>query len=281
MWVRPSASPVLTGKSRFHTNGPSGLIPGAGAVLDSPRPAIDRPRLEEEFPVTSSPPTTAPRYDGSAAWYDQRNSEASSANRALLQDLLGPGHGRCLDLGCGTGQNFAGLRDTGRTVVGLDYSDDQLRLARGRVVPGETLVRGDAAALPFADGVFDSVVTAWISTDVDDFGAVVAEAARVLRPGGSLVYLGAHPAFCGPHTDSQPAGAQLIHPVYRRAGWHPPAPWWRAGGIRRRIGMRHVPLADLLNSFTTAGLFLTRAVEPGDEPIPWQLALRAVKRPGS
>jgi SAM-dependent methyltransferase len=229
--------------------------------------------------VTSTP--TTPRYDGSAAWYDQHNSDASLANRALLRELLGSGEGRCLDLGCGTGQNFTALRATGRTVVGLDYSDDQLRLARDRTVFGEALVRGDAAALPFADGVFDSVVTVWLSTDVDDFGAVLAEAARVLRPGGNLVYLGAHPSFCGPHTEGLPDGARLIHPVYRRAGWHPPAPWWGADGIRRRIGMRHVPLADLLNGFTTAGLSLARAIEPGDEPVPWKLALQAVKRPRS
>lgn len=223
--------------------------------------------------------SAAPVYDGCAAWYDQRNSGAASANRALLEDLLGPGGGRCLDLGCGTGQNFAALRATGRTVVGLDYSADQLHLARGRAAGGEALVRGDAAALPFADGAFDSVVTVWLSTDVDDFAAVLAEAARVLRPGGRLVYLGAHPAFCGPHDEAKPDGARLIHPGYRRVGWHPPAPWWGADGIRRRLGMRHLPLADLLNGFAAAGLSLTRAVEPGDEPVPYRLALHAVKPP--
>jgi SAM-dependent methyltransferase len=229
--------------------------------------------------VISTP--TAPRYDSCAAWYDQHNADASSANEGLLRDLLGSGEGRCLDLGCGTGQNFAALRATGRTVVGLDYSADQLRLARSRAAGGEALVRGDAAALPFADGAFDSVVTVWLSTDVDDFAAVLAEAARVLRPGGNLVYLGAHPAFCGPHTDAGPDGARLIHPVYRRSGWHPPHPWWAADGIRRHLGMRHVPLAELLNGFTTAGLSLTRAHEPGDEPIPWKFALQAVKNPGA
>jgi SAM-dependent methyltransferase len=54
------------------------------------------------------------------------------------QDLLGPGNGMCLDLGCGTGLCFDALAATGRTVVGLDRSADQLRIARRRsqqVVP--------------------------------------------------------------------------------------------------------------------------------------------------
>jgi ubiquinone/menaquinone biosynthesis C-methylase UbiE len=40
--------------------------------------------------------------------------------------------------------------------------------------------------LPFADCTFSTVVTFWISTDVDDFAAVLSEAARVLTPGGLL-----------------------------------------------------------------------------------------------
>ncbi len=40
----------------------------------------------------------------------------------------------------------------------------------------------DAGVLPFADASFDTVMVMWISTDVDDFGQVLREAARVLRP---------------------------------------------------------------------------------------------------
>ena len=72
-----------------------------------------------------------------------------------------------------------------------------MRFARNR---SRQIVRGDAAALPFADATFPTVATMWISTDVDDFAAVLAEAARVLTPGGLLVFYGAHPCFNGPHT---------------------------------------------------------------------------------
>jgi SAM-dependent methyltransferase len=218
------------------------------------------------------------RYDGLADWYDEHNIEAADANRAPLLELLGPGDGLCLDLGCGTGLNLQTLRTTGRTVIGLEYSADQLRLARRRTARGEALVRADAATLPFADAVFSTVAALWLSTDVDDFAAVLREAARVLRPRGVLVFYGAHPCFNGPHTEARADGGRIVHPTYRTASWHSPAPWWGEGGIRRRLGMRQLPLAELLNSFTDAGLTITRTVEPRTEPVPWVLGLRAEKR---
>jgi SAM-dependent methyltransferase len=227
--------------------------------------------------VTQTPKTTA-RYDGLAEWYDEHNATAADSNREPLLDLLGPGDGLCLDLGCGTGQNLQTLRSTGRTVVGLEYSADQLGLARQRAIDGEALVQGDAADLPFADEVFSTVAILWLSTDVDDFAAVLREAARVLHPNGVVVFYGAHPCFNGPHTESRPDDGRIVHPTYRTVGWHPPAPWWGEGGIRERLGMRHVPLADLLNAFAAAGLTITRAVEPRSDPVPWVLALRAERR---
>ena len=72
-------------------------------------------------------PLTMPRYDGLAAWYDSWNEPHAARNAAEVVELLGPGEGLCLDLGCGTGQYFATLAATGRTVVGLDRSADRYR----------------------------------------------------------------------------------------------------------------------------------------------------------
>lgn len=74
-----------------------------------------------------------------------------------------------------------------------------------------------------------------------------------------------------------------MHPTYRIADWHEPQPWWtgRYGGLRNRVGMRHVPLADLLQAFLDAGLVLETILEPEpDKPVPPSLALR-LRRPGS
>ncbi|MBB6564885.1 class I SAM-dependent methyltransferase [Kribbella sandramycini] len=215
------------------------------------------------------------RYDGLADWYDDRFVIGSDPHQPGLPELLGPGSGPCLDIGCGTGRNFETIRASGREVVGLDYSADQLRLARTRT-DGPLMV-GDAAALPFADESFDTAMVMWISTDVDDFAAVLTDAARVLRPGGILIGYGVHPCFNGPHVIYNEDGSRTIHTTYRQPGWHPPAPWWGEDGIRHHIGMSHVPLAHYLNAFLATGLTLEHFLEPEGPGVPHALAVRARK----
>ncbi len=213
------------------------------------------------------------RYDAHAEWYDGWNKPHAELNAPEVLDLLGPGDGLCLDLGCGSGHYLGVLAASGRTVVGLDYSAGQLRIARNR---SRHIVQGDAAALPFADCTFPAVATLWISTDVDDFAAVLAEAARVLTPGGVLVFYGAHPCFNGPHIQWMDDGGIRAHITYRLAGWHQQAPWW-GEYVRRRVGMRHHPLADLLNAFIATGLVIEHTAELGSRPVPGILAIRARK----
>jgi SAM-dependent methyltransferase len=219
---------------------------------------------------------TTARYDGLADWYDARFVVGAEPHQPGLLELLGAGSGPCLDLGCGTGRNFETIRATGRTVVGLDYSADQLRLARTRT-DGPLMV-ADAGVLPFAEASFDTVMVMWISTDVEDFGKVLREATRVLRPDGVLVAYGVHPCFNGPHIEWNEDGSRLVHPSYRRSGWHQESPYWGDDGIRRRVGMHHITLADYLNAFLTSGLTLERFEEPGDVHVPHTLAVRA-RRP--
>jgi ubiquinone/menaquinone biosynthesis C-methylase UbiE len=224
-------------------------------------------------------PATKSRYDGHAEWYDDWNQPNAERNVPEILDLLGsPGAGLCLDLGCGTGLYIDALAASGRTVVGLDRSTDQLRIARSR---SRQIVQGDGAALPFAGGVFPTVTTLWISTDVDDYSAVLREVARVLTPGGVVLYYGVHPCFNGPHSQQLADGGITAHPTYRQAGWHQEAPWW-GPYVRKRVGMRHHPLAELINAFIAAGLTMERVVEGGSNPVPTILGIRARKpdRPG-
>ncbi len=216
---------------------------------------------------------TRSRYDGHADWYDNWNKPNAERNAPEIAQLLGYGDGLCLDLGCGGGLYFDVLASTGRTIVGLDQSADQLRIARTR---SGQIVRGDATALPFAEGTFGTVAMMWISTDVNDFTAVLTEAARVLTPGGLLVFYGAHPCFNGPHSQWMDDGGVLAHPTYRLAGWHQEAAWWGTF-VRRRVGMRHHPLSELLNAFVAAGLRIEHVAEPGERPVPVILAIRARK----
>lgn len=92
---------------------------------------------------------------------------------------------------CGTGRYAEYLAGLGHRVVGVDSSPDMLARARARV-PGADLRRGDLHRLPLADSEVDVVVCALALTHVPDLGPVVAEFARVLRPGGHLVLSDAH-----------------------------------------------------------------------------------------
>ncbi len=89
-----------------------------------------------------------------------------------------------LDLASGSGPVARELARPGRTVVGLDLSDAELRLAVRR--GAGPLVRADARALPFRDGSVDVVTSALGLVVVQPLDAVLAEVARVLRPGGVL-----------------------------------------------------------------------------------------------
>jgi ubiquinone/menaquinone biosynthesis C-methylase UbiE len=90
--------------------------------------------------------------------------------------------GRVLDLGCGTGRNLP-LLPPG--TVGIDPARDPLRRARQRAATAR-LVRARAEALPFRDGVFDTVVSGLVLCSVDDPARALGEVRRVLGPGGTL-----------------------------------------------------------------------------------------------
>lgn len=215
------------------------------------------------------------RYDGQADWYESINRDAADGNRDAVRELIGTGTGSglCLDLGCGTGAYSELIKETGRIPIGLDLSGDQLRHARARY--DERVVLGDAQRLPFSDASFPTVLAAWISTDVDNFGAVLQEIARVLTPGGVMIFFGVHPCFNGPHVAAEEE-TRVIHPTYRKSGWHTSSPWWAKDGIRSRFGMRHLTLAEFWNAFIASGLAIDHVIEPDrGDAVPYVLGLRA------
>ena len=224
------------------------------------------------------------RYDGHAEFYDRlfaAYTDATESPGGDLARLVGPpsGDGWVLDVCCGGGLSGLALAAAGWRVMGVDISPDQLRLASRRL---GAVVRADAHRLPVRSGSIGHAAAMFAHTDVDDFGAMVGEVARVLSPGGHFAYVGTHPCFVGPHIDSPLVSDERlsISAGYGDARWVPPEAFDtpRFGpGIRRRVGARHVPLAGLLAAFIDAGLALEQVCEAGGGLVPWRLGLAAVK----
>lgn len=95
------------------------------------------------------------------------------------------GGARVLDAGCGIGYGAAILAGAGTTVTGIDASAEAVATAR-RECPAGRFVVGDVLRLPFRDGGFDAAVCLEVIEHVPDPALLVAELARVLRPGGVL-----------------------------------------------------------------------------------------------
>lgn len=103
----------------------------------------------------------------------------------LIDAVVAAAPGRVLEVGCGWGELAEWIaRETGADVVAVDLSPRMVELARERGVDARL---ADVEELPFADETFDVVVAAWMLYHVPDLERGLAEIARVLRPGGTLV----------------------------------------------------------------------------------------------
>ena len=228
------------------------------------------------------PHSTPAAYDAIADWYETEFLAAQADSdpigiTAALTALLGPAPDglspTCLEIGCGTGAHAATVRALGWTPVGVDLSAGMLAHAAGRL----PVARADAERLPVTTQSLDAVIAVMVHTDMPGYAVIVAEAARVLRPGGRFVHVGVHPCFCGGFADRGDPAATVIRPGYLDAGrWTKDS--WTSDGVRDKVGATHWPLPDLLRMMTDAGLVLERFAE-GGAPTPTTFSLRA-RKPG-
>ncbi len=143
---------------------------------------ISAPDGAPRSPEASIGRVAGARYDGLADEYDafqNRQARYFEAAAEALARLLGRGAGRCLDVGCGGGHFFEVPLKLGWEVVGVDPSQDQLRVARRRH-PEVELLHADASSLPYGDGSFDLIALGNMIPFFDELARVVAPSGFVL-----------------------------------------------------------------------------------------------------
>ena len=135
-----------------------------------------------------------PNYDAIAESYDRRylQNDYSGVEEALMafvgQDLTG----RVLEVGCGTGHWLRLLEENGIRVAGVDASENMLTYARAQA-PGAVLAHGRAEHLPWANESFERLFCINAFHHFEDKVRFLAEARRVLEPGGQMMTVGLDP----------------------------------------------------------------------------------------
>jgi ubiquinone/menaquinone biosynthesis C-methylase UbiE len=152
-----------------------------------------------------------------AACYDRALAASERAGLAERRhDLLSKASGQVLEIGAGTGLNLPHYPDSVEIVFTEPEEPMARRLERKLAAAGRPgqVARAAAEALPFEDDRFDTVICTLVLCTVDDPTRALSEIARVLRPGGQLLFL--------EHVRSDSAGL---------ARWQD-----RLSGVWRRIG---------------------------------------------
>jgi demethylmenaquinone methyltransferase / 2-methoxy-6-polyprenyl-1,4-benzoquinol methylase len=173
--------------------------------------------------------------------------------RRFLVSGLPQDGGHVLDVASGTGLVAVELLRRGFAVTALDQSPEMLAFAERRLGPRARTVLASAEELPFPDASFDHLTFTYLLRYVDEPGAVLAELARVVRPGGAVASLefgvprGVARTLWSAYVD----GALPLAGLVLRNGWREVGGF--LGGSIRDFWSRY-PLERQLELWRAAGL---------------------------
>ena len=245
-------------------------------------PAVPEEYAWAAYPVTRRDADQLETVCANRAWWDAEAADYYAEHGAFLGDteltwgpeglressahLLGDVAGmRVLEVGCGGGQCSRWVAGQGvATVVASDLSSAMLDRAR-RInatmadlrlrIP---LVQCDGTVLPFPDDTFDVVFTAYgVVPFVADSARVMAEAGRVLRPGGRFVFSTTHPMRWAMPDDPGEQGLRVTQSYFDRT---PYVEQDRSG--QATYVEHHRTFGDRIREIVAAGLRVVDVVEP-------------------
>lgn len=204
-----------------------------------------------------------------ADWYDELLEAGSGPHTTALEclaELLPPVEGlQVIDVACGQGIAARMLAAKGASVVGADYAAPMIENARRHGTPSgppiEFVVDDGQTLATIESDRFDGATCQLGLMDIPDLDATLAAIKRVLKPGGWLAFVIAHPTFLVPDAqrtelaDGRPA--IMLTDYFDERFWRSTNP----EGVRR-AGNFHRTLSTYLNALVTAGFVIEEVREP-------------------
>ena len=219
-----------------------------GATQQLLSPAMSKEKIRSAYEQLAEKYNELIEHKPHNAYYDRPNT------LSLLPDVSGK---TVLDAACGPGKYAEILLERGAVLTGFDLSTNMIQLARERNGEhGHFFVHDMSAPLDmFADQSFDIVLCALGMDYVQEWGPVVREFHRVLKPGGVFVMSSEHPFFTFNYFQSK----QYFETEPVRCTW-------RGFGEPVEIHSFRRPLGTMLSALTDNGFYIDKLLEP--RPVP-------------
>ncbi len=217
-------------------------------------------------------------WDRLAADWEIQVGDDGDSNRILNSDpvlwkLAGDVSGlKVLDAGCGTGYLTRKLHERGAKVVGIDFSEGMIEIARAKAGDLDFRVDSCSELATVGDGSMDMVISNYVLMDTPDLEAAMTAFARVLRVGGGAVVIFSHPCFPQGSAADAPGGASVAYrwdfPYFEQRKVVDP-PW---AHFTSEFIWFHRPLSDYWKAFRAAGFDVVDLEEPRVTPERYHLA---------
>jgi len=221
---------------------------------------------DEKFRVYDDdvPEQAEEAYDKLADWYSarKRGSYEFKIQLPAILNLLGSLRGKSLiDIGCGPGAYSVEFAKRGANVLGVDLSKKMLDKARNNAKMANVklkLQKADAHSLPYTEDSFDVAVL--ILTILNT--KIVEEAARVLKPGGLLLFSDTHPLIesKGRWEGNNIGPARIVEDYFSQDK----RKWQIKPGLGQTITLKYYTrtIEQCVNMIADAGFKILRIVEP-------------------
>jgi SAM-dependent methyltransferase len=205
-----------------------------------------------------------------AGWWQEGFSEGADPEYEeqiipiVAERFRSSGITRLLDIGTGEGQLARVAAAAGIEVVGVDPTWAQITVAAERG-GGPSYAQTEAAALPFADDSFDGALACLVFEHIAAVDEALAEVGRVLRPGGTFLFLLNHPLLQTP--DSGWIDDTVLEEQYWRIG-----PYLLESDVIEEVEKNvfipfvHRPMSRYVNAMSAAGMHIVEMQEPPPPP---------------